>query len=390
MNDSDSLNRQLTRVERSALAAGLLCAAVCAVAGWFDSTQFFRSYLVAYLFWIGLPLGCLAIVMIHHLAGGRWGFGVRRLLEAGTRTLLLMAVLFIPLLFGLQSLYVWARPEAVAASEMLRHKQPYLNVPFFIVRAALYFAVWLGLAWRLDRAAADQDRAPSLGVTQRLTALGGGGLVAYGVTMSFAAIDWAMSLEPEWFSTVYGVLLMTGQVLGGFALVIVVATALAKQKPLADAVSAQQFHDLGNFMFTFVIFWAYISFAQYLIIWAGNLPEENSWYLRRFEGGWSGVGIFLMVFHFFAPFVLLLSRDIKRRPGRLAAVAVGVLAVCVVDLFWIVKPAFDRSRFGVHWMDVVALLGIGGLWVAAFVGQLKGRSLVPVHDARVEEELQWT
>jgi len=390
VNGNDSLSRQLNRVERGALVAGLLCAAVCAVAGWFDTTQFFRSYLVAYLFWIGLPLGCLVIVMIHHLAGGRWGFGVRRLLEAGTRTLLLMAVLFVPLLFGLQSLYVWARPEAVAASEMLRHKQPYLNVPFFIVRAAIYFAVWLGLAWRLDRAAADQDRAPSLDVTRRLTALGGGGLVAYGLTMSFAAFDWAMSLEPEWFSTVYGVLLMTGQVLGGFALVIIVAAALAKQKPLADAVSAQQFHDLGNFMFTFVIFWAYISFAQYLIIWAGNLPEENSWYLRRFEGGWSGVGIFLMVFHFFAPFFLLLSRDIKRRPGRLAAVAVGVLAVCVVDLFWIVKPAFDRSRFSVHWMDVVALLGIGGLWVAAFVGQLKGRSLVPVHDARVEEEFQWT
>lgn len=385
---NDSLRSQLDRIQRGALVVGLLCVAGCATAGWLDATQFFRSWLVAFMFWLGLSLGCLVILMIHHLAGGRWGFGVRRLLEAGTRTLPVMALLFVPLLFGLQILYVWARPEAVAVDALLQHKQPYLNVPFFLVRAALYFAMWLGLAWRLDRAAAAQDQTPGPDVTQRLTALSGGGLVAYGVTMTFAAVDWAMSLEPEWFSTVYGVLIMTGQVLGGFALVIIVAALLMKQKPLADAMTAVQFHDLGKFLFTFVVFWAYIAFAQYLIIWAGNLPEETSWYHRRFEGGWSGVGIFLMIFHFFVPFFLLLSADLKRRPGALATVAVIVMAVCVVDVFWIVKPAFARG-FSVHWMDLAALAGIGGLWVAAFVRQLKSRSLVPAHDARVEEELRW-
>ncbi len=378
----------LSRIQNVAFVAGLAALAACGLGAVGHTAQFFRSYLVAFLFWVGLSLGCLAILMVHYVAGGRWGYSVRRMLEAGTKTLPVMGLLFIPVLFGLQVLYVWARPEAVAADPLLRHKEPYLNVPFFIGRTVFYFAVWIGLASALDRAATAQDESPSPALSGRLLKIGGGGLLAYGLTMTFASIDWAMSLDPHWFSTIYGVLFLAGQVLGAFALVIVVAVALRRQPALAEALQPQQLHDLGNFMFTFVIFWAYISFSQFLIIWAGNLPDETTWYLRRFQGGWGKVGLFLVALHFFGPFLLLLSRDVKRNPRALATVAAGLLVVCVVDVFWIVVPGFQGVKFGVHWMDLAALVGIGGLWLGVFLRRLKSRSLVPVHDARVEAALE--
>ena len=357
--------------EKVSRRIGVAALALCGIGAMLNSQRFFEAYLMAYIFWLGIALGCQAIMMVHHLAGGRWGFVVRRLLEAASRTLPVLALLFLPVLLGLRSLYVWiANP--------IEHKQPYLNVPFFLIRAAIYFAVWLGTMFLLDRAAATQDRTPSRETTRRLTIISGTGLGLYVLTMTFASIDWMMSLEPHWFSTIYGLLIMTGQVLGAFAFVIVAATLLAKVDP-------QQFHDLGNFLLTFVIFWAYIAFSQFLIIWSGNLTEENPWYLRRLDAGWKWVGVALLVLHFFVPFLLLLSRDIKRRSPWLAKVALGVLVMCFVDVFWIVAPAFGRS---VHWMDIVAPVGIGGVWLAAFIKQLKARSLVPVHDSRVEEELE--
>ena len=389
MNDFASIRPQLDRVQRSSFFVGAAALLACLVGAFFNVKEFFEAYLMAYIFWLGIALGCLVILMIHHIAGGRWGFAVRRLLEAASRTLPLLAIMFIPLLFGLHSLYVWTRPEVVAADELLRHKQPYLNVPFFVIRAAVYLAVWLTIVFLLDRASAVQDETPSRETTRRLTLIGGAGLVLYMLTMTFASIDWAMSLEPHWFSTIYGVLVMSGQVLSGFAFVIVVAALLAQRKPYSDVIQPPQFHDLGNFLLTFVIFWAYIAFSQFLIIWSGNLTDENPWYLRRFDGGWKWVGVALVVLHFFVPFLLLLSRDIKRRSPWLAKVALGIFVMCFVDVFWIVGPGFGRSGFQVHWMDIVAPIGIGGIWVAVFIGQLKGKSLAPVHDSRVEEELEW-
>lgn len=389
MNGDTPLGDQLDHVQKASLTIGMVALVLCAVGAAMNPKRFFEAYLMAFVFWLGIALGCLAILMIHHLAGGRWGFAVRRLLEAASRTLPLLAVLFVPLLFGLRSLYIWTHPDVVAADELLRHKQPYLNAPFFLVRAVIYFVVWLGVAMLLDRAAADQDQAPSREATRRLTVISGVGLGLYMLTMTFASIDWAMSLEPHWSSTIYGVLIMTGQVLGAFAFIIVVAAWLAERNPYAEMIGPLQFHDLGNFLLTFVVFWAYIAFSQFLIIWSGNLTDENFWYLHRFAGGWKWVGVVLVVLHFFAPFLLLLSRDIKRRSPWLSKVALGVLAMCFVDIFWIIAPGFGRPGLTVHWMDIAAPIGIGGVWVAMFIKQLKGRSLAPVHDSRVEEEFEW-
>jgi hypothetical protein len=389
VNEAAPLQAILDRVQRRALLVGALALLVLIIGGLARPTQFFQAYLMAYLLWLGIALGSQAILMIHHLAGGRWGFSVRRLLEAATRTLPLLAVLFVPVLFGVRWLYPWARPEVVEGDELLQHKQAYLNVAFFVIRAVFYFVVWLGTARALDRAAAVQDQTPSPAATRLLTIVSALGVVLYAFTMTFASIDWAMSLEPRWFSTIYGVLFMTGHVLSGFAFVIVVAALLSRYEPYARTIEPAQFQDLGNFLLTFIVFWAYIAYSQFLIIWAGNLTDENPWYLRRTVHGWGVIAVLLICLHFFAPFLLLLSRDVKRRPVALAKVALIVLVMCAVDILWIVAPAFPRVEFAVSWMDLAAFGGIGGLWLWQFVRQLKGRSAVPAHDSRVEEELEW-
>jgi hypothetical protein len=322
--------------------------------------------------------------MLHHLSGGAWGFVIRRALESGARTLLLMALLFIPLLFGLPELYLWARPEVVAGDALLQHKSPYLNAPFFITRTAVYFLVWIVLAALVTRWSLQQDRTASPSLTRRLQLLSGPGLVLYALTMTFASIDWAMSLEPHWFSTIYGVMFIVGQVLSALALMIPVAGWLAAYEPLAQVVSPTPFHDLGNLLLAFVMLWAYMAFSQYLIIWSGNLPEEIPWYLHRMQGGWQWLGLILLLGHFVVPFCLLLSRRTKRRAWVLSRVAIAVLCMRLVDLFWLVVPAFHPSGLSVHWLDIVAPVGVGGLWVAAGVWQLRGKPLLPLHDPRVE------
>jgi hypothetical protein len=375
----------LVRVQRGALVAGLAGVALCAAGAALGREQFLRSYLVAYLFWCGIGLGCLAILMVQYLTGGAWGAVARRVLESGTRTLPLMAVLFVPLALGLGDLYEWARPEAVARDPVLQHKSSYLNVPFFLGRAAFYFAVWIALARLLVRWSLEQDRAGDPALAARLEMLSRGGLVLYGLTMTFAAIDWAMSLEPHWFSTIYGVIFMGGQGLSTFAFVIPVLALVADRPPLSHVISADRFHDLGKLMLAFVMLWAYFALSQFLITWAANLPEEIPWYLRRTRGGWWWLGLGLIVFHFVLPFVILLSRDVKRKAGAVAAVAGVLILVRFVDLFWMVRPAFEPAGLTVHWLDPVTAVAIGGLWIFVFVAALKARPLLPAHDPSLAE-----
>ena len=384
MNAPDTLGPQLDRARRIALLLGAVALALCAAGGFRDPTQFFRSYLFAYLFWSGIALGCVAIVMMHHLVGGEWGYIIRRVLESGSRTFLLLALLFVPLLFGLSRLYLWAQPAAVAADPLLQHKHPYLNPRFFTLRAVVYFAAWIALGYLLNKWSLEQDRTANPAIARRLEALSGPGLIVYGITVTFASVDWVMSLEPHWFSTIYGMIFMMVEALSAMAFVIVVVMMLARAEPLADQVTPGRFLDLGNLLLTFVMLWAYLSFSQFLIIWAGNLQEEIPWYTVRATGGWAWLAVILIVLHFGVPFLLLLQRVVKRRVRMLAALAAGLLFMTLVDLFWLVVPAFERAGPHVHWMDVLAPIGIGGLWVAAFLTQLKGKPLLPLHDPQME------
>jgi len=385
MNPAASVRPHLDVFQQRALLVGIGGLALCLVGAVLSPAQFFRSYLLAYLFWIGITLGCLALVMLHHLVGGAWGFVIRRVLESGTRTLPLMAVLFIPLLFGLSDLYSWARPEVVASDEILRHKSSYLNVPFFVFRTAVYFAVWIGVAHVLNKWSLAQDQTADPSLARRFELLSGPGLVLYGGTVTFASIDWVMSLDPHWFSTIYGVMFMVGQVLATLAFVIVAMMLLAGYKPLSAVLTPGHFHDLGNLLLAFVMLWAYVAFSQYLIIWSGNLPEEIPWYLQRMSGGWQWIGLALMLFHFALPFLVLLSRRTKRSLQMLAAVAGAMLLMRLIDVFWLIAPGFHHAGMFLHWLDVLAPLSIGGIWLAVFTWQLKRRPLLPLHDPYQEE-----
>jgi len=298
-----------------------------------------------------------------------------------------MAILFVPLVFGLKALYPWARPELLADDTLLQHKQAYLNAPFFLIRAGLYFGVWTGVGYALNRWSPRQDATSGDRLTSRIKRLSGFGLVAYGGTVTFATIDWGMSLEPHWFSTMYGVIFIIGNALTTMALMIVMLGLVSRQKPLSNLVSAQHFHDLGNLLLAFVMLWAYIAFSQYLIIWSGNLAEEATWYAPRMAGGWKPVAMMLIGFHFIVPFLLLLSRNTKRRTQAITAVALFVLAMRLVDLFWLVAPAFHKEGFHLHWLDIAAPLGVGGLWLGVFIWQLQKRPLLPMGDPRLVEIL---
>lgn len=376
---------QLSRIQQNALVVGVAALVVCTIGAFLGQTQFFRAYLFGFLFWIHLTLGCFAVVMLHHVAGGRWSFVIRRFMETGAMTLPLMALLFLPLVFGLSEIYHWAEPGAMAESELLQHKEIYLNVPFFLLRTVVYFAIWIVLAWLLNRWSLQQDDTQDPRLTRWLQRLSAPGLILYVLTSTFAAFDWMMSLEPEWFSSIYGLLFIAGQALGTLALAILLLVSLADSPSLKAWVSPGLYNDLGNFLLAFVAIWAYIAFSQYLIIYSANLPEEITWYLHRSQGGWQWVGLALIAFHFSIPLAILLSRRAKRRTRILSVVAGLLLFMRLIDLFWLVKPAFQPQSLSIHWLDFVAPVGIGGLWIACFVWLLKKRPLLPLHDPRFHE-----
>lgn len=376
---------------RRALMVGVI-ALVAGAAGALISSesreQFFKSYLLAYIFWIAIPLGCFAILMLQHMSGGVWGLVTRRVLESSTRTFPLLALLFIPLLFGLKSIFPWASPEKLAASPALNRaveeKHIYLNIGFFIARAAFYFLVWILVTRVLNRWSAEQDRTGERKLTGKLQGLSGPGLLLYGLTVTFASIDWAMSLDPQWFSTIYGLLFMAGQGLAGMAFVIAVMVLLAGRKPMSGVVKPSHLHDLGKLMLAFLMIWAYFAFSQFLIIWAGNLPEEIPFYTRRIQSSWKYVGFGLIVLHFFLPFVLLLSRDLKRNGRLLSSVSIGVIAMRFVDLIWLTGPELHNGVFTLNWMDLILPVGIGGIWLWFFATQLKSQPLLPIRDPDIE------
>ncbi len=384
MTPGENLRPAFDRLQRAMLIVGLT--ALITTFGFYarNPEQFFRSYLLAFVFWIGFPLGSMAILMLNHLTGGDWGLPIRRPLEAATRTFPAILILFIPLLLGLKTLYPWMRPEVVTGDAILRAKAFYLNPSFFLTRAAIYFVIWFGLSYFLNKWSEEQDRTGDPTLAKRLEGLSGPGLIFYGLTVTYASIDWVMSLEPHWYSTIFGMIFMMIGVLGAMAMVIIVASLLARHEPFASLVVPAQFNDLGNLLLTFVMLWAYLSFSQWLIIWSGNLRDEIPWYMTRARGAWEGWGLFLIIFHFSVPFLLLLQRGLKRRVRALAWVAAALLMTDFMVVIWMVVPAFEPNRVHIHPQDLTAMCGIGGIWVAAFVWQLKRRPLLPLHAAQAE------
>ena len=387
MNHFDATLTEVEPLRRQALIVGALALAVCLVGAYFDRPQFFRAYLMAYVFWLGVPLGCLGIIMIHHLVGGTWGFVIQRTLESAVRTFPLMALLFVPLCFGLSDLYIWTRPDVILDDPVLQQKSVYLNVPFFIARAIFYFAVWIAIGHWLTRWSVEQDRtgagaAGDRSFVERLQTLSGPGLVLYGLTVTFSSIDWVMSLEPKWYSSIYGMIFMVSHGLVALAFAIVAVYFLSRREPLANIAAPWVFQDLGNLMLAFVMLWAYTSFSQFLIIWIENLQHEIPWYLHRLTGGWGVLAVLLVALQFALPFLLLLSRSVKQKTAALFGIAVLVAAMHLLEMLWFVAPTFHPAGFALHWTSIVAPLGIGGLWIGTFLWQLQGRALLPFRDPR--------
>ncbi|MBX9789001.1 MAG: hypothetical protein K2Y37_08815 [Pirellulales bacterium] len=368
----------LALVERRALYVGAGAAVICALGWLIDSAGFYRAYLWGYVYWLNIALGLVGWLLLQNLAGGRWSVAIIDVLSSGARTLKWLAQLFLPIALGIPSLYRWAQPAEVAASELLQHKQPYLNTSFFLGRAAGYFALWIVLAWLLNRWAVPLAQRGDDDTTRRIQRTGAIGLIAVAVTVSLAMVDWIMSLEPEWYSTIYGLIFVAGDMLAGMAFALLLSGFQDRRAQLvappgtaaAPLVRPDQYNDLGNLMLASVMAWAYLVFSQYLINYSGNTLEEIPWHLRRTRGAWGAVAILLIVFHFALPFVLLLIRDIKRDASRLAAVAGLVLVVQLLALAWIVKPAFGAGQ-GFSWLDPFALSAVGGLWLSRFLGQYR-------------------
>ncbi|HEV7666193.1 MAG TPA: hypothetical protein VGQ62_21850 [Chloroflexota bacterium] len=367
-------------------AVGLAALALGGILG--DPSGAFRAYLVGYAFWLGLALGSIGVVFIQFLTGGMWGLLTRRVFEAGAATLPLFAVLFVPLLFGLPRLYIWAQPDAVAADPILQHKALYLNVPFFIIRAAIYLVVWCMLALRLRRLSAAHDRGPdtgehSLAALRALQTFSVVGVLILALTVSFAAIDWLMSLDADWYSTMYPPLVGAGHLLLALACGIVVATRLAPSTVLRDIATPRIWNDLGSLLLAFLMLWAYMAYFQYLLMWAGNLSDEIPWYLRRIDGGWRAVAVVLAVLGFGVPFCGLLFRPLKRNPRTLALIAALIAIMQVVNVYWLAAPPFAPDGPRLDWLPAAAVVGVGGVWVAAFSWQLATRPLLPLRDPRL-------
>jgi hypothetical protein len=362
---------------------GLIGAAASVAGAVMAPNDFYSAYLTVFMLGLSLSLGCMSILMLYHLVGGTWGTVSRRILEAGMMTLPLMAVLFVPIALNLPRLYEWARPDELAKNSKLQDiARSYLNFNGVVTRAALYFVLWLLMAYLLNRWSTAQDSEQARNKsTLGFRAVSAFGLIVYSLTFSFGIIDWVMSLQARWISTIYGLIFIAGAALSTYCFVVVIENILGKRKPMSEYLKPTEIHDHGKFMLAFTMVWAYFNFSQWLIIWAGNLPEEIPWFLRRINGGWGYVAISLVLFHFAVPFALLLSVKLKRQTGTLVWIASWLIFMRVVDIFWHIEPAqsLHHDTFHISWTLFAALAGVGGLWMAYFFRNLRARPLLAVY-----------
>ena len=384
---NDVTKKMLTRFQLGGLILGLLSLGAIVGLGFLQGLDaMFESYLLGFLIWTGLSLGCLIFLYVQHLAGGSWGALVRRPLEAGGMTIFLMAILFVPLLLGLGSLYEWTNAEFLAAHPIVASKTLYLNIPFFIGRSAFYFVVWGFGAWFFFKRAQDQDDNPenATKIGFKLKQMGGFWIAIHVMTVTFAMIDWSMSLTPEFFSGIYPVIYMIGQAIFAVCFVIFVTVWMAGRSAEVDELlTSKRLQDLGNFLMAFTMFWAYTSFAQLIILWSNNVVETNPYYLLRFGNLWKGIGLFLMFFGFFAPFLILFSRWVKRKRAALVSIAVWAVIIRLTDVYFFVVPEYGREGLQLTLTDVGAVVGIGALWLAAFAYFYGSRPPLPLNDPRL-------
>jgi len=380
----------VSRVQTRALLVGGVALLIGISGALRTPDAFFQSYLMSFMLVLGLTLGSLGLTMLQHLTSGHWGVIIRRPLESATRTLPLLAIAFLPIaLFGMKYLYpAWLDPEKTKEEPLSKFQQGYLTHSGYLTRAAIYFAVWLLMMFVFNSMSKQQDaNREDRALRLRFKMLAGPGIILYVFAMSFAAIDWVMSISPHWASTIYGFLFVAGQLISSMALMIATVVLLSRSEPFASVLQKRHLHDLGKLLLAFVMLWAYFDFSQLLIIWSGNQPEEISFYRTRLYGGWGVIAVIVLVFHFLVPFLLLLSQDLKRNPKLISRIAIWLILMRLVDLFWMTRPEFT-SRAMPTWLDLVLPIALGGLWLGFFAYNLKQYSILPLGDPKLAEAME--
>jgi len=378
----------IARVQLPALIVGLIGLAGSVAGFLMDRPEFFRAWLAPFIFWFLIAAGALAILMLQYVTGGEWGVLIRRPLGAAARTIPLFLLFGLPIAFGLQHIYSWADSNVVAHDLLLQKKQLWLNPTGWIIRALVYFALLSLWAWRIRILSLDfaKTRSPYTELTRRKWSAAG--LLMIVLTLTFASVDWVMSLEPKWYSSMFGISFTVGAGLSAYAFVTLFLTLLSGTTAMRDILKPSHFRDLGNLMLAFTMLWAYTNYSQFLLVWYGNIKEETPYYLKRMHGTWGWMAAALVLFHFFLPFFMLLMRNIKDKPRTIAIVTVILLVMRFVDIYWLVAPAHYGEQFHLSWITLFAFLGIGGLWLWAFIGQLKGQTIIPIHETWVEEAIR--
>jgi hypothetical protein len=376
----------LQDISKRAIAVGGLFGILSIVAFVVDPKQAMQAYLVGFMLFLGLTLGPLGWLLVWFMPGGRWGLSMRRIWEAAANNLPYAALAFIPILIGYKYIYPWAdagfRNTSHHADVLGAH---YLNFSGFLIRSIVYFAAWGLIVWLVNKYSAMQDKPYEGWLWSKITALGAVGVLVYVWGMTFASIDWLMSLMPGWPSTIFPLIIVAGQGILGLAIGIIMGRVLVKYEPMDYLMDEVVFHDNGKLLLAFVMLWAYFSFSQWLIIWSGNLPEEIHFYLERVHGGWGGVALFLVVFHFAVPFAILLSQSLKKDPRKLSWVAAWMIFMRFVDLFWIAAPAWNKEHLAISrlWMYPIFALAMAGIWTALFLRNLAKRPLIAKYDPRL-------
>lgn len=378
----------LRRVRTLGLVVGGVGVAAVVVGALLAGDEFFYGYLVGFVFWIGMTLGSLALLALHQITGGNWSLMAQRPLESAALNVPLMALAFVPLLFGLHALYEWSHAEAAMEHVKLAHKKPYLNVPFWVVRQVIYFAVYTAIAYGLARWSRRLEETRDDRYAVRLRRLAAGGLIVHVLLLTFTSTDWTMSLDPEWFSTIYPWLYLVSQALTAACFVILVLRGLVGHAPHARVMRTKHFHDFGNLLLALVVLWTYMMFFQYLIVWSGNVPEDIIWYVQRASPAWQAGITVLVLLHFVVPFAVLLSRRAKRSRRMLPALAGLLLACQLYYVVFLILPSLSDVTWVSYVVALAAFVGIGGLWLAAWAWHMARRPPLPRYDPRFESVIR--